>query len=73
MKQSEGAAAVRIDLSAFAHELYVFSSSPENIRLMNYVLDELKKSLPRREAEDPRVWLPIFYSVVDEARGRRPS
>ena len=73
VKQSDGAAAVRIDLGAFAHELIVFSSSPENIRLMNYVLDELGRTLPAREAADPRVWLPILYSVVDEARAGRPS
>jgi len=71
IKQTDGAAAVRIDLSPFRHELYVFSSSTENIELMNTVIAVLKEQgCTDEQAEDPRNWLPLFYKAVDDAHGR---
>ena len=71
VKQSSGAAAVRIDLSAFPKDLRILSSTPENIRLMHLVLDDLRARGRIQDAENPDAWLPIFHRVVDEAAGRK--
>jgi type IV secretion system protein VirB4 len=71
VKQSSGAAAVRVDLSAFPKDLRILSSTPENIRLMHLVLDDLRARGRIQDANNPDAWLPIFHRVVDEASGRK--
>lgn len=66
VKQNGVSTLAKLDLSAFPDELMVFSSSTDNIALLDALLITMEEGLGRKPR--PEEWLPQFYKGVREMR-----
>lgn len=71
VKQLGSSSLVRLNLASFPDEMTVFSSTYENVEIMKDIRIQLREF--GLDADNPEVWLPLFYEAVRERKQKTSS